>query len=61
MEELRSRYPRMGHPWSPEDDAHLLGLYQQGERDFDTLAKQFGRKPSAIRSRLAKLGLESIA
>ncbi|MFC8402566.1 hypothetical protein ACFUG9_02920 [Streptomyces griseoincarnatus] len=60
-EELRARFPRMGHPWSPEDDARLLALYQQGERDFDTLGKQFGRKPSAIRSRLAKLGLESLA
>ncbi|MFI1014454.1 hypothetical protein [Streptomyces sp. NPDC020965] len=35
-------------------------IYQQGERDFGTLGAQFGRKPSAIRSRLAKLGLESI-
>ncbi|MBQ0974932.1 hypothetical protein KBZ00_27960 [Streptomyces sp. RK31] len=60
-EELRARFPRMGHPWSPEDDSRLLALYQQGERDFDTLGKQFGRKPSAIRSRLAKLGLESLA
>ncbi|CAM5741679.1 SANT/Myb-like DNA-binding domain-containing protein [Streptomyces hirsutus] len=60
-EELRARYPQMGHSWSPEDDARLLALYQQGERDFDTLGKQFGRKPSAVRSRLAKLGLESLA
>ncbi|WP_338906355.1 hypothetical protein [Streptomyces nigra] len=60
-EELRARFPRMGHPWSPEDDNRLLALYRQGERDFDTLGKQFGRKPSAIRSRLAKLGLESLA
>ncbi|TJZ55447.1 hypothetical protein FCH28_08780 [Streptomyces piniterrae] len=60
-EELRARYPRMGHPWSPEDDARLLALYQDGERDFDTLGKHFGRKPNAIRSRLAKLGLESLA
>ncbi|MDT0404086.1 hypothetical protein [Streptomyces edwardsiae] len=60
-EELRARFPQMGHPWLPEDDARLLALYQQGERDLDTLGKQFGRKPSAIRSRLAKLGLESLA
>ncbi|MFD3897301.1 hypothetical protein ACFW5U_23440 [Streptomyces rochei] len=60
LEELRARYPRMGHPWTPEDDAQLLALYQQGERDFDTLGEQFGRKPSAIRSRLAKLGLERL-
>ncbi|MFE7105289.1 hypothetical protein ACFU98_26295 [Streptomyces sp. NPDC057575] len=58
---LRSRYPQMGRPWAQQDDARLLALYQQGERDLDTLGKQFGRKPSAIRSRLAKLGLESLA
>lgn len=60
-EELRAHYPRMGHPWSPADDARLLALYQQGERDFGVLGRQFGRKPSAIRSRLAKLGLDSLA
>lgn len=60
LEELRARYPHMGQPWSSDDDARLLALYQHGERDFDTLGKRFGRKPSAIRSRLAKLGLESL-
>ncbi|MFJ4484202.1 hypothetical protein ACIP3D_17840 [Streptomyces longwoodensis] len=60
LEELRARYPRMGHPWSPQDDTHLLALYQQGERNLDSLGQQFGRKPSAIRSRLAKLGLENL-
>ncbi|MGW5864656.1 hypothetical protein ACWFRJ_21060 [Streptomyces sp. NPDC055239] len=59
-EELRTRYPRMGQPWSAEDDTRLLALYRQGEPDLDTLGKHFGRKPSAIRSRLAKLGLESL-
>lgn len=59
-EALRARYPSMGSAWSAEDDKQLLALYQQGERNLDTLGKQFGRKPSAIRSRLAKLGLESL-
>lgn len=59
-EELRARYPKMGEPWTQEDDTHLLALYQQGERDLETLGTQFNRKPSAIRSRLAKLGLESL-
>jgi hypothetical protein len=60
-EELRARYPKMGEPWEQEDDTRLLALYQQGERDLETLAKQFDRKPSAIRARLAKLGLESLS
>ncbi|MFJ8230838.1 hypothetical protein ACIQ9E_12895 [Streptomyces sp. NPDC094448] len=59
-EELAARYPRMGQPWPPEDDARLLALYQQGEHDIDTLGRRFGRKPGAIRSRLAKLGLENL-
>ncbi|MGW3517071.1 hypothetical protein [Streptomyces hydrogenans] len=59
-EELRARYPKMGQPWTQEDDTRLLALYQQGERDLDALGKQFDRKPSAIRSRLAKLGLEAL-
>ncbi|MFD8349491.1 hypothetical protein ACFV1X_11175 [Streptomyces coelicoflavus] len=60
-EELRARYPKMGQPWTQEDDTRLLALYQQGERDLEALGKQFDRKPSAIRSRLAKLGLESLS
>ncbi|MFE5484517.1 hypothetical protein [Streptomyces sp. NPDC056527] len=59
-EELRARYPKMGHSWTQEHDAQLLARYQQGERDLEALGEQFGRKPSAVRSRLAKLGLESL-
>ncbi|MEU6884077.1 hypothetical protein ABZ918_02300 [Streptomyces viridosporus] len=59
-EEPRARYPKMGQPWTQEDDTRLLALYQQGERDLEALGKQFDRKPSAIRSRLAKLGLKSL-
>ncbi|MFE5969029.1 hypothetical protein [Streptomyces sp. NPDC056463] len=59
-EELRASYPKMGHPWTKEDDTHLLALYQGGERDLEALGKQFDRKPSAVRSRLAKLGLDSL-
>jgi hypothetical protein len=59
-EDLRARYPKMGQPWTQEDDTRLLALYQQGERDLEALGKQFDRKPSAIRSRLGKLGLESL-
>ncbi|MGP3632010.1 hypothetical protein ACTU45_01325 [Streptomyces sp. 24-1644] len=60
LEELRARYPNMGQPWTRDDDSRLLALYQQGERDLEALGQQFDRKPSAIRSRLAKLGLESL-
>ncbi|WP_392962329.1 hypothetical protein [Streptomyces sp. LN245] len=59
-EELRVRYPNMGTPWSAEDGKRLLALCRQGERSLGSLGKRFGRKPSAIGSRLAKLGLESL-
>ncbi|MGW0419626.1 hypothetical protein [Streptomyces sp. NPDC003015] len=59
-EELRARYPNLGQPWAAEDEARLLTLYRKGERDLDVLGTEFGRQPSAIRSRLSKLGLEQL-
>ncbi|GAB3010054.1 hypothetical protein GCM10023080_090340 [Streptomyces pseudoechinosporeus] len=59
-EELRARYPNFGQPWTAEEEARLLTLYREGEHDFDVLSAEFGRQPSAIRSRLGKLGLEQL-
>lgn len=59
-EQLRARFPNFGRPWSAEDEAKLMTLYREGRRDFDELANEFGRQPTAIRSRLAKLGLEQL-
>ncbi|MFB8782978.1 hypothetical protein VSS38_25090 [Streptomyces albogriseolus] len=59
-DQVRVRYPNFGQPWTVQDDARLLARYRAGERDFETLADEFGRQPSAIRSRLSKLRLEQL-
>ncbi|MEU1176721.1 hypothetical protein ABZ464_03555 [Streptomyces sp. NPDC005820] len=59
-EVIRKQHPNAYQPWSPEDDKRLLALYRDGSRDLNDLGQMFGRQPSAIRSRLAKLGLEQL-
>jgi hypothetical protein len=59
-DQIRARYPNFGQPWTAEDEARLLTRYREGQQDFESLAEEFGRQPSAIRSRLAKLGLEQL-
>lgn len=56
FERLREKYPNVGRPWSKSDDALLEEMFTAQRKDAD-IAKHFGRKPSAIRSRLAHLGL----
>ncbi|WP_327680244.1 hypothetical protein [Streptomyces sp. NBC_00467] len=59
-DELRARYPNYGKPWDPIDEQKLLRLYREGQHDSEELATVFGRQPTAIRSRLARLGLEQL-
>jgi ATP-dependent exoDNAse (exonuclease V) alpha subunit len=56
LQKLRETYPNVGKPWSKEDDAALTNLFAEKKSNAE-IAKHFGRKPSAIRSRLAHLGL----
>ena len=53
---IRAKYPRAYERWSPKDDEHLQAMHAAGD-SIDAMAETFDRKPSAIRSRLAKLGL----
>lgn len=55
MAEVRGRHPKAYDRWTPEDDRRLADLHEAGWDEAD-LASEFGRKPSAIRSRLRKLG-----
>ncbi|WP_052230201.1 hypothetical protein [Streptomyces sp. CT34] len=57
---LRARYPNFGKAWSRADEERLLSLYRAGQRDYEVLASEFGRQPTAIRSRLGRLGLEQL-
>jgi hypothetical protein len=54
--EKRREYPNAYLPWTAESDAALLAAYQSGH-DVAALSGTFGRQPSAIRSRLNRLGV----
>ena len=56
VEQIRREYPKAYAKWTEEEDTRLRNEYTQG-RTANELAKSFQRKPSAIRSRLRKLGL----
>lgn len=56
VDDVRQRYPKAYERWSPDEDEQLKIKHQAGI-DIDELAGYFQRQPSAIRSRLAKLGL----
>ena len=53
---LREKYPNMGRPWTKDDDALLAQMFGEKKKNAD-IARHFGRKPGAIRSRLGHLGL----
>jgi hypothetical protein len=50
------KYPKAYQPWTREDDSFLIEKYNSG-MEIRKLADLFQRKPSAITSRLKKLGL----
>ncbi|MFI5877618.1 hypothetical protein ACIBAH_35405 [Streptomyces sp. NPDC051445] len=59
VDEVRKQHPKAYERWAPEDDQLLLRLHASGS-GVDELAERFARQPSAIRSRLAKLGVEKL-
>ena len=56
LETIRRRYPRAYEKWTEEDDIRLRIEYGSGV-GVRALSQMFQRQPSAIRSRLRKLGL----
>jgi (p)ppGpp synthase/HD superfamily hydrolase len=52
----QQQYPNAFLPWSEEDDATLEKMWAEGA-DAETMATHFKRKPSAITTRLKRLGL----
>ena len=58
--DIRREYPNAYLPWTLEADAVLLAAYQSGH-GVAALADTFGRQPSAIRSRLNRLGVTAPA
>ena len=55
-EAARQQHENAYRPWTPEDDDELARRHAAGE-SIETLATDFQRKPSAIRSRLNRLGV----
>ena len=56
LDEIKQAHPRAYEKWTAEEDERLKSQYQSG-LDIPTLATMFQRQPSAIKSRLYKLGL----
>ena len=56
LDEITRKYPRAYEKWTAEEDERLTNRYQAG-LDVLELATIFQRQPSAIESRLTKLGL----
>lgn len=54
--EVRRQHPNAYRPWKKDDDERLKALAGTGEK-VQELSEHFGRQPSAIRSRLRKLGM----
>lgn len=52
----QQEYPNAFLPWSEEEDATLEKMWAEGE-EAETMATHFKRKPSAITTRLKRLGL----
>ena len=64
LEEARRTHPRAYEKWTDEEDERLRQAWDERDASGDTItarvkaiAADFGRQPSAIRSRLKKLGL----
>jgi archaellum component FlaC len=55
VEKIRQKYPRAYVKWSRAEDEKLKHEYASGQQ-IGELVKRFQRQPSAIRSRLRKLG-----
>ena len=56
VKEVRCEYPQAYQPWTAEDDHKLSVKYRQG-LTVPELSELFQRKPSAIQSRLRKIGV----
>lgn len=53
---IKEKHPRAYQSWTADEDAQLVRLSRAG-LSLDGLARTFERRPSAVRSRMNKLGL----
>lgn len=59
VERIRGQYPNAYARWNDDEDRFLGEAYAQGQTIAE-LAVQLGRQPTAIESRLRKLGLVQV-
>ena len=57
LAEIKNKHPKAYEKWTAEEDEMLSSMHQQGDSHAE-IAEQLQRQPSAIRSRLAKLGFD---
>ena len=60
MAKIKQNHSRAYERWTDEEDRELAGMCQEDKKVAE-IADHLGRQPSAIRSRLVKLGFESRA
>ncbi len=53
---IRAEHPRAYEPWSEDEEGELKSLHDEGA-SISEIAEHLGRQPSAVESRLRKLGL----
>jgi ATP-dependent DNA helicase PIF1 len=60
---MREEYPNAFRPWKADEDAKLMGLFEDGKsHTIKELTKTFGRHPGSIRARLKKhFGEDAVA
>ncbi len=56
---VREQHPRAYEQWTAEEDARLVGEYRSG-RSSEDVARDLGRQPSAVESRLMKVAPELV-
>ena len=56
LSQVREAHPRAYEKWTPDEDTHLTELFNAGTKT-NHIADELQRRPSAILSRLRRLGL----
>jgi len=59
LDEIRQKHPKAYEKWTPNEDIALKEKHSEG-MSIPDIASFFQRQPSAIISRLAKLGIERV-
>ncbi|MBI5284044.1 MAG: hypothetical protein HY874_03035 [Chloroflexi bacterium] len=56
LEAIRRAHPRAYEAWTPQEEAHLRGLFAEG-KSIPEIAADLGRQTGGVDSRLRRLGL----